>query len=123
MSPDLRSKSRVTIFLAICAAVLSGKAIAEARYVRASAFETSTKSASESDKVESRRTVHAVRRALEHTPGITTSDITVLARAGTVTLLGSVPDQNQIIHAEAVAASVPNVQSVNNQLTVRPLGY
>ena len=63
-----------------------------------------------------------VRRALAHTKGLAASGIAVRARAGVVTLQGWVPDGSQLQLAQHVAQGVPGVKSVNNQLTVRPVG-
>lgn len=58
------------------------------------------------------------------------ANINVMASQGTVTLQGSVQDQNQKQQAEQIARSIPGVQNVRNNITVGgeagaypPLGY
>ncbi|MGF6610798.1 hyperosmotically inducible protein [Paraburkholderia sp. WSM4175] len=63
-----------------------------------------------------------VRRALAHTKGLNASGIAVRAHDGTLTLQGWVPEQSQIRLALRTAQGVPGVVSVNNQLTIRPVG-
>ncbi|MGF6372897.1 hyperosmotically inducible protein [Paraburkholderia sp. RAU6.4a] len=63
-----------------------------------------------------------VRQALARTKGISASGISVRARSGVVTLQGGVPDESQIPVATQVAKGVSGVNSVNNQLMVRPAG-
>ncbi|HTJ95787.1 MAG TPA: BON domain-containing protein [Pararobbsia sp.] len=58
----------------------------------------------------------AVRKALYGTKGLVSSDITVLARNGVVTLDGTVPDQPQIDLAGQTAQGVSGVTSVRNNV-------
>jgi hyperosmotically inducible periplasmic protein len=60
----------------------------------------------------------AVRRALTRTQGFNVSNVFVRARAGAVTLSGTVPDGGQIQQAGDVAKGVPGVKSVNNRITL-----
>ena len=59
-----------------------------------------------------------VRGALTKTQGLDVSNIAVRARAGAVTLTGTVPDQGQIDAAGDAAKGVAGVKSVSNKLTV-----
>jgi osmotically-inducible protein OsmY len=59
-----------------------------------------------------------VRGALTKTQGLDVSNIAVRARAGAVTLTGTVPDQGQIDAAGEAAKGVAGVKSVSNKLTV-----
>jgi hyperosmotically inducible periplasmic protein len=60
----------------------------------------------------------AVRRALSRTQGFNVSNVFVRARAGAVTLTGSVPEGGMIQQAADVAKGVPGVKSVNNRITL-----
>ena len=73
-------------------------------------------------KAADRQTARGVRRVLTRTKGLPALDIRVFAKAGAVTLVGTVPDSSQIDLASTVAAAAPNVKSVRNLLTVRVAG-
>lgn len=60
--------------------------------------------------------VKNVRHSLYRTKGLDASDITVFARNGAVTLVGTAADQGQIDLAGRRAAGVSGVVSVKNQL-------
>jgi hyperosmotically inducible periplasmic protein len=62
-----------------------------------------------------------VRHALT-THKIESSDIRVVARAGVVTLDGTVQDESQIAEATTVAQSVSGVKSVKNNLSKHEAG-
>ena len=70
-------------------------------------------------RAENRHTAAVVRRTLERTKGLDVSDIRVRARAGSVSLSGTVPDATQIATAGSAAGAVPGVKSVDNHLTPR----
>jgi hyperosmotically inducible protein len=59
-----------------------------------------------------------VRGALAKAQGVDVSGISVRARSGAVTLMGTVPDQSQVDKATAAAQGVAGVTSVSNKLTV-----
>jgi hyperosmotically inducible periplasmic protein len=59
-----------------------------------------------------------VRRALSRS-GMVMVDITVRAKNGVVTLIGSVPTDSLVQHARAVTSAVDGVASVDNRLIVR----
>lgn len=63
-----------------------------------------------------------VRRAIFRAKA-DTSDISILAKNGNVTLIGGVPDQNMVQAAGAAAVHVTGVVSVDNELIRRPEGY
>jgi hyperosmotically inducible protein len=65
----------------------------------------------------------AVRRALTHTKNLESSGITVLAKAGVVTLDGTVPSNDQIQRAADTATGVAGVSSVKNNLIMRETGH
>ncbi|HEY4802046.1 MAG TPA: BON domain-containing protein [Paraburkholderia sp.] len=58
---------------------------------------------------------HDVRVSFAHN-GVSTSHVFVFARGGKVTLLGWVPEHEQVALAERTAASVPGVTSVDSWL-------
>ncbi|MFL9961441.1 BON domain-containing protein [Paraburkholderia sediminicola] len=64
-----------------------------------------------------------VRKALSKAPNFNVSNVFVKARAGVVTLSGSVPDGPQIQQAADVAKGVPGVTSVSNHLSLYTKGY
>jgi hyperosmotically inducible periplasmic protein len=63
-----------------------------------------------------------VRRAIFRAR-VDTSDISILARNGKVTLIGGVPDQGMVQAAGNAAVQVAGVLSVDNELIRRPEGY
>lgn len=64
-----------------------------------------------------------VYAALAKHKEIDAGNISIVARAGAVTLNGTVTEESQIDTVVAVAKGVPGVKSVTNKLTVlRPLG-
>jgi hyperosmotically inducible periplasmic protein len=63
-----------------------------------------------------------VRHALTQTKSLNAAGIAVHARDGAITLQGWAPDQSQLQLALRTVQGVPGVVSVNNQLTIRPLG-
>lgn len=64
----------------------------------------------------------AVARALVKAQGVDASNVEVQARGGKVILHGSVPEDEQRLRAGEVASGTPGVTSVENALTVRPVG-
>jgi hyperosmotically inducible periplasmic protein len=53
---------------------------------------------------------------------VDTSDLRIRARAGAVSLAGTVKDEDQIALAGTDAEGVPGVKSVKNDMTVRTIG-
>jgi hyperosmotically inducible protein len=71
---------------------------------------------------EDRALAASVRKHLDK-QHVATADITILARAGAVYLVGTVTDPSQIPVAGDAAAQVDGVKSVKNNLTVRVAGH
>ncbi|SAK94757.1 transport-associated protein [Caballeronia temeraria] len=86
------------------------------------ASHASDKQAAKAAKSLDRALAKKVRTALARTKGISVINISVRAREGAVMLQGSVPEQSQIDRATQVAQGVDGVKSVQNALTIRPLG-
>jgi hypothetical protein len=63
-----------------------------------------------------------VRHALTKTKQLDSSNITILARSGKITLEGDAPDEQQIQLAGTAAAGVAGVTGVTNNLRVREAG-
>ncbi|WP_206003242.1 BON domain-containing protein, partial [Paraburkholderia polaris] len=76
-------------------------------------------SASKASKAMDRALAKRVRRALAKTSGMVLTNISVRARDGAVTLVGSVPSAALVGQAAQVAGSVDGVSSVTNRLSVR----
>lgn len=103
--------------MAFCALFLSGTTFAQTNATSANVpAMTPTK---EIVRAQNRRTAHAVRKALARTQALSTVDINVVAKGGKVSLFGTVSDHSQISLAGTAAATVPDVESVSNGLTVR----
>lgn len=68
--------------------------------------------------VSDRELAKRVRRALSRS-GMVMVDLTVRARGGVITLIGSVPTDTLMAQAKAVSSSVDGVTSVDNRLIVR----
>jgi osmotically-inducible protein OsmY len=79
-------------------------------------------SAAPSAKSANKQLAKDVRHAMTKTKGLVSSNITVRASGGAVTLAGTVPDAAQIDKATAAAKSVPGVTSVKNAVTIREVG-
>jgi osmotically-inducible protein OsmY len=75
-----------------------------------------------SAKSANRALAKEVRRNLSKTKGLTSSNVSVRATDGTVTLAGTVPDATQIDKATEAVKSTPGVTSVRNALTIREPG-
>lgn len=85
----------------------------------ASAAQSITGAAAPASKASNRALAKRVRRALAKTSGMVLTDISVRAKDGAVTLVGSVPSAALIEQAAQVASSVDGVSSVTNRLSVR----
>jgi hyperosmotically inducible periplasmic protein len=73
-------------------------------------------------RAENRRLQKAVMRSLSATKGLEVTNMLVVARSGTVTLAGSVPEGAQADLAVLVAKGVAGVSEVKSVLTIRPEG-
>jgi osmotically-inducible protein OsmY len=94
---------------------LTSIAFAQSASMAASASATSAKNIRKAD----RKLALDVRRAFDKTQGLQVSGLFVRARAGAVSLTGTVPDATQIPLAGDAARKVPGVTSVSNRLTVQ----
>lgn len=61
----------------------------------------------------------SVRKAMSRARKVNLENLTVRARSGTVTLMGTVPSAEQVGLATQVTQDVPGVTSVVNQLAIR----
>ncbi|WP_250517245.1 BON domain-containing protein [Caballeronia sp. INDeC2] len=75
-----------------------------------------------STKAANRQLARDVRKSLTKVKGLSTSNISVRARGGAVTLAGTVPDAAQIDQATEAAKATAGVTSVRNALTIREIG-
>jgi hyperosmotically inducible periplasmic protein len=73
-------------------------------------------------KSANRALARKVRAALAKDKDVSVVNITVRAKDGAVILQGTVPEQPQVDRAGEVAKGVAGVTSVNNALTIRPVG-
>ncbi|CAD6520881.1 hypothetical protein LMG27952_01393 [Paraburkholderia hiiakae] len=64
-----------------------------------------------------------VRKALGKDKAVDVTNVSVRARNGAVTLLGTVPEQGQVDAAAQAAQGVAGVSSVNNALTVKAVAH
>jgi osmotically-inducible protein OsmY len=104
--------------LALCVATTSG-AYAQASDATAPATTAApATNPSTAMRTNDRKLGRDVRRALTRTQGFNVSNVFVRARAGVVTLTGTVPEGGQIQQAGDVAKGVAGVKSVNNRITL-----
>lgn len=103
--------------LVLCVATASS-AYAQASDAMAPDATASAVNPSKAMRTHDRQLGRDVRRALSRTQGFNVSNVFVRARAGAVTLTGSVPEGDMIQQAGDVAKGVPGVKSVNNRLTL-----
>lgn len=80
------------------------------------------KTRSTSTKRTDRKLGLDVRRALGKANDVDTSNVFVRARAGAITLTGSVPEGHQILKAGDIAKGVAGVTSVSNRIALSPQG-
>lgn len=73
-------------------------------------------------RAQNRQLSKAVRHALFSTKGLNASNIAVLVKNGTVSLVGTVPNAAQIPIAGDVAKCVPHVAAVDNRVIVEEDG-
>ncbi|KVM96705.1 phospholipid-binding protein [Burkholderia anthina] len=64
-----------------------------------------------------------VRKSLTQTKGLVTSDIRVVARGNTITLDGTVPEENQVQLAQDAAQAAAPKKAVVNNLSVKEAGH
>ncbi|WP_144148657.1 BON domain-containing protein [Paraburkholderia sp. BCC1884] len=114
---------RISTLAATCAvlALLSNAAIAQSTSDTAASQAAPATSKADA-RQHNRQLSKAVRHALHSTKGLTSSNIAVLVKGGTVSLVGTVPDSKQIDVAGDVAKRVPQVSDVDNRLIVEEEG-
>jgi hyperosmotically inducible protein len=81
----------------------------------------STPASGKAMKAADRKLAHAVRKSIEHVPGLDATRIMVVARGRVVTLTGTAPDARQIGVAVERAKAVQGVTDVVNRLHVGPI--
>ncbi|MFM0441380.1 BON domain-containing protein [Paraburkholderia strydomiana] len=74
-------------------------------------------------RVENRHLAASVRKSLVKAGGIDTAHVSVLAKSGTITLAGTVPEVSQIDLAQQRARQVPGVTEVSNRLSLGSEGH
>jgi hyperosmotically inducible periplasmic protein len=72
-------------------------------------------------KAANRALQKSVRKAMSRDRGLNLENLTVRARGGVVTLMGTVPSAGQVGLATQITQNVPGVTSVVNQLAIRPV--
>jgi hypothetical protein len=82
-----------------------------------------TKVRKKNQRIADRALSRKVRQALTKTQGLQTGSITVLARQGVVSLVGYVPDNQQVQLAGDSAGKVVGVTSVTNNLVLGEPGH
>jgi hyperosmotically inducible periplasmic protein len=81
----------------------------------------STPASRKAMKTADRQLAHAVRKSIEHDPGLDATRIMIVARGTVVTLTGTAPDERQIGVAGERAKAVHGVTAVVNRLCVGPV--
>ncbi len=109
-------------------AVIVGAVAALAAFnVQAQPADSSVPVAAASSARAARKADHmlekAVRKALGKDKAVDVTNVSVRARSGAVTLLGTVPEQGQVDAATQAAQGVAGVASVNNALTVKAVAH
>ncbi|AOJ26644.1 BON domain-containing protein [Burkholderia seminalis] len=112
----LRAGMAVAIAAAAACAVIAPNAIAAGDDAAAS----SSSQSSTGTKIRDATITTKAKAELVGTSGLSAGDIHVKTRHGTVTLTGSVPDEQQRTQAVSVVKQVDGVQGVRDQLTIRP---
>ncbi|MFP3587756.1 BON domain-containing protein [Paraburkholderia sp. SIMBA_055] len=69
-------------------------------------------------RVENRHLAASVRKSLVKAGGIDTAHVSVLAKSGTITLAGTVPEASQIDLAQQRVRQVTGVTEVSNRLSL-----
>ncbi|WP_175985084.1 BON domain-containing protein [Burkholderia sp. BCC0506] len=112
----LRTGMAVAIAAATACMVVAPNALAAGDDGAAS----SSSHSSTGTKIRDATITTKAKAELVGTSGLSTGDIHVKTRHGTVTLTGSVPDEQQRTQAVSVVKQVDGVQDVRDQLTIRP---
>ncbi|WP_343727763.1 BON domain-containing protein [Burkholderia seminalis] len=111
----MRAGMAVAIVAATGCAVIAPNASAAGDGTAASSSHSST-----GTKIRDATITTKAKAELVGTSGLSAGDIHVKTRHGTVTLTGSVPDEQQRTQAVSVVKQVDGVQGVRDQLTIRP---
>ncbi|ASW01890.1 BON domain-containing protein [Paraburkholderia aromaticivorans] len=119
-------KSAVVQTITLCvASLISVSALAQtaasdeiASSAPATASQAAPQLSAKARRVQNHVVQKNVRHALTASKGLNSSGISILAKDGVVTLLGSAPDEKQIARAVTVAQSAAGVQRVDNRLKV-----
>jgi len=115
---------RSTVLVVLLISSLSGTLGVFAQPASSSSSSTAGAVASTTNgnsRAENRALARLVKRTLRKSSALTTANITVRAKAGIVTLLGTVPTDEEVSQAANLAETVPGVTSVNDRLTVNAL--
>ncbi|MBJ9591297.1 BON domain-containing protein [Burkholderia seminalis] len=112
----MRAGMAVAIVAATGCAVIAPNASAAGDDAAAS----SSSQSSTGTKIRDATITTKAKAELVGTSGLSAGDIHVKTRHGTVTLTGSVPDEQQRTQAVSVVKQVDGVQGVRDQLTIRP---
>ncbi|ABK13187.1 BON domain-containing protein [Burkholderia orbicola] len=117
----LRTGMAVAIAAAAACMVVAPNAVAAGDDGAASSSTSSSSShSSTGTKIRDATITTKAKAELVGTSGLSAGDIHVKTRHGTVTLTGSVPDEQQRTQAVSVVKQVDGVQGVRDQLTIRP---
>jgi hyperosmotically inducible protein len=129
LSKDIMRNKPFHLFApAIVALLLSASAVsyAESSYsppiTNHIAQPSSAAAAKKSTRAANRKLAKDVRSALTKGGDVQMSRLVILAKSGSVTLTGSVPEQNQIQLAEEHASTVGGVTKVVNRLSIETPG-
>ncbi len=124
-SPNLYQESimRISAFAAVGIAAAFASHLAIAQTANDAAASQPAVAMTKADaRLHNRQLSKSVRHALYSTKGLQASNIAVLVKGGTVSLVGTVPDASQIQKAGDVAQRVPQVAAVDNRLIVEEEG-
>lgn len=116
----LRTGMAVAIAAAAACMVVAPNAVAAGDDGTASSSTSSSSHSSTGTKIRDATITTKAKAELVGTSGLSAGDIHVKTRHGTVTLTGSVPDEQQRTQAVSVVKQVDGVQGVRDQLTIRP---
>jgi hyperosmotically inducible periplasmic protein len=108
---------RIICVVTMATLAIGGVAMVPNAFAQDASAATDAKAAHKAD----RKLAHDVRRALEQA-SLDVDDVRILVKAGGVSLDGTVPDADQLSKVPVVAAKVPGVMSVANNLTLREEG-
>lgn len=114
----MKNLDRLRLLTATLIAMSIG--VAHAQTTAASSAPATTSASGITSKKAVRQQDHLLEKRVRHslykTKGLDASDITVFAKNGAVTLVGTAADQGQIDLAGRVASGVSGVVSVKNQV-------